>query len=156
MTAKAAVLAFALFAAVPAAAAPTNCLSAAEHRASLVRQLQTELMVAALSCARHPSASLTGRYNAFVHKFGKDLSSNAEVLRGYFSRAYGKAQARQFDAYITALANEASRRSMVQPQLCESISPLFDSVLKIENRELESFAAANVEPSGRVAACASH
>jgi hypothetical protein len=150
---KAAAVVAILIAAGPASAAVT-CLSPAEVRASAVRQLQTELMVATLSCAKHPSASLTDRYNAFVRKFGKDLAANADVLRAYFARAYGKGQAKQFDAYITALANEASQRSMGQDQLCESMPPVFDKILGIDAKQLETFAAANVELGGKMVACA--
>ncbi len=152
MSLKAATVAVTLLVAAPASAA-LACLSPAEVRASAVRQLQTELMVATLSCARHPSANLTERYNAFVRKFGKDLATNAEVLRGYFARIYGRGQSKQFDAYITALANEASQRSMGQAQLCESMPPLFDKVLGIDSKQLEAFAAANVELGGKMVAC---
>ncbi len=123
----------------PAAAAPT-CFTNKEIRASQVRQLQTELMVAALSC-KDPSLDFAGRYNAFVHKFGKNLAENASTLRGYFTRRYGKGQARYFDRYITALANEAAHRSMGVSGYCDRMVPVFEQVLTIKRPELETFAA---------------
>ena len=120
-----------------AAAAPT-CFNKKEHRASQVRQLQTELMVAALSC-KSPHHDFASRYNSFVRKFGANLVDNAETLRGYFSRAYGKRHAKQFDSYITALANDASRRSMNSATFCDESVALFQEVGSIDRNGLESW-----------------
>lgn len=137
-------LAIAIAISGPAAAAPT-CFTNKEMRASQVRQLQTELMVAALSC-KDPSLDFAGRYNAFVHKFGKNLAENATTLRGYFSRRYGKRHAHHFDAYITSLANNAAHHSMGVNGYCGQMAPLFEQVLRINARELESFAAKVGDP----------
>jgi len=136
----------------PAAAA--SCLTPKEQRATLVRQLQTELMVAALTCARDPGSDLSGRYKAFVERFGDELIANADVLRGYFARAYGKAQNRRFDSFITALANEASRRAMGVQGYCRDAAPRFEAVLGVGGDGLERFAAETVTPSQRLEACA--
>lgn len=142
----------ALLAAEPAAAAPTSCPTPREQSAAKVRQLQTELMVAALTCANHPTASHTQRYNSFIRKFSSNLVDNADVLRGYFSRAYGKSQGRQFDAYITAMANEASLRVMGVAGFCEAMEPIFEKVLGLSGRDLERFAEQRDSPSS-FAAC---
>lgn len=133
-------------------AAPA-CFSKHEQRAHFVRQLQTELMVAALSC-KNQALDLRGRYTAFVSKFGPKLAENADTLRGYFVRAHGKGgHMRQFDAYITALANEASKRSMGLDNFCDEMQPVFDKVLAVEGKELENFAVATVkEYDGRCVA----
>ena len=132
-----------VFGAAGGAAAAPACFSKQEQRAHLVRQLQTELMVAALSC-KNQALDLRGRYTAFVSKHGSKLAENADTLRSYFVRAHGKgSHMRQFDAYITALANEASKRSMGLDSFCEDIQPVFDKVLDV--KDLESFAATTVK-----------
>ena len=126
------------FVAEPALAAA--CYKPHEARAATVRQLQTELMVAALKCQGHPDG-LTAKYNNFVRKFNPDLSTNAKILRSHFSRTYGKDHARRFDTYITTLANEASIRSSQTANYCASMAPIFETVLGIGGPELEDFAA---------------
>ncbi len=136
-----------------ASAASTPCLTDSEHKASMVRQLQTELMVAALKCAGHP-ADLSGRYNTFVKKFGRDLSSNADTLRAYFSRAYGSGHARKMDSFVTSLANDAVIRTINEQGFCDSMTPVFDKVLGLENNDLETFASQTVTPRETLVQCA--
>lgn len=135
------------------ASAAAPCLTDAEHKASMVRQLQTELMVAALKCAGHP-ADLSGRYNTFIRKFGHDLSSNADTLRAYFSRAYGSGHARKMDSFVTSLANEAVIRTINEQGFCDNMTPVFDKVLGLDGHDLETFASQTVTPRETLAQCA--
>lgn len=135
------------------AIASTPCFTAAEHKATMVRQLQTELMVAALKCAGHP-ADLSGRYNAFIRKFGKEIGANADVLRGYFSRAYGSGHARKMDSFVTSLANDAVMRTLGETGFCDNMTPVFDKVLGLDGKDLEHFASETVKPRDSVAICA--
>ena len=134
------------FVAQPALAAA--CYTTVEARAATVRQLQTELMVAALKCQGHPDG-LAAHYNAFVNKFAPNLSDNAKVLRGHFSRAYGRDHARRFDAFITTLANEASIKSIQTVNYCSSMTPLFQTVMTVRSHELEDFAQKAVQSSAQ-------
>lgn len=63
-----------------------SCYTAEEVRAAQVRQLQTDLMVATLSCMSHTNLGLRERYTDFIGRFGGTLHTNAEVLRGHFRR----------------------------------------------------------------------
>lgn len=151
----------AIMAAGPLAAATPStpegagtCYTTPEVRASQVRQLQTELMVAALSCAGYPDLALRERYNAFVQKFGGSLNSTAAVLRGHFQRNHGRDHARRFDAYITSLANQAALRSFDEPSYCQSAVPVFEALSSLEPREIEAFAAREVEATEAVMPCA--
>lgn len=121
----------------------------------MVRQLQTELMVAALKCAGHP-ADLAGRYNTFIRKFGGEIGNNAEVLRGYFKRSYGGGHARKMDAYVTSLANDAVMRTIGETSFCENTAQVFDKVLAVESKDLEHFATTAVTPRQSVLACANN
>lgn len=119
-----------------AAAQPLN---AREQAALDVRYLQTELMVAALSCGR---PDFHQHYNAFVTKFGGSLKRHANVMKSYFSREYGAQGTVQLDRYVTRLANEASLRSMQQAAFCQDSVHLFERVTAIDPASLDGFSAA--------------
>jgi hypothetical protein len=114
-------------------------LNAREQAALDVRYLQTELMVAALSCGR---PEFHTRYNAFVSKFGNSLKRHSNVMKTYFTREYGAKGSQQLDTYVTRLANEASLRSMQQASFCQDSSALFERVTAIDAASLEGFSAA--------------
>ncbi len=106
-------------AAVPAIAAP--CVSPADETTLNARVLQTELMVAALSCNEQT------RYNAFVTTFRGQIAAQSGSLRKFFARAYGGNGSRQLNAYVTRLANDASMRSadIGKQTYCASAGSLF-------------------------------
>lgn len=141
-----------------AAATPAEgvgaCYTASEVRASQLRQLQTELMVATLSCAGYPQLGFRDRYNAFVTRYGGNLNDTARTLRAHFQRVHGRDHAKRFDAYITSLANQASMRSFDEPAYCQSMAALFDAVAAIEPREIEDFAAREVAATEATMPCA--
>lgn len=87
----------------PANAAP--CISPADETALGARYLQTELMVAALSCSEQ------SRYNAFVSTFRAQIGAQSAALRKLFKRVYDGNGSRQLNAYVTRLANNAAMRS---------------------------------------------
>ena len=70
-----------------------------------VRRLQTNLMVAALSCGARQD------YNAFVLTHRSSLQKYGKIIRAEFRRRYGKAGDSKLNKFVTRLANEASARS---------------------------------------------
>lgn len=105
-------------------AAPPLCAAPADLHALNTRVLQTELMVAALSCSQH------NEYNAFVKRFQPELNTEANVLRSLFRRQHGAQGETRMNAFITRLANTASQRSIeVSDTYCNSTSELFQRVL---------------------------
>jgi hypothetical protein len=114
-------------------------LNTREQAALDVRYLQTELMVAALSCGR---PDFHQHYNTFVAKFGPSLKRHGEMLKSYFTREYGGQGIKQMDTYVTRLANEASLRSMQQASFCQDSNTLFQRVSAIDAPSLEGFSAA--------------
>ena len=109
----------------PALAQQASRLAPAESEAFAFRRLQSELMVAALSCndMRHRDA-----YNTFVHRFRPALSENARVLKAYFKRHHGSAATRRLDAFITGLANDASLASMGDRNFCVNALARFEAI----------------------------
>ena len=101
-------------------------LTAKEKEAIAFRYLQTELMVAALSCGRK---EYRAKYNTFVIRYRPALRRNGRALRAIFKRSYGSAGKRQLDDYITRLANEASVRSMQRGEFCVLAGNKLNAVL---------------------------
>ncbi len=103
-----------------------QCATTAERTALAARVLQSELMVAALSCKQQPA------YNAFVVKFKDELVASGHTLRAFFTRTHGRSGNRELNAFITQMANEASFRSLREGAFCESAPQRFDEALSAE------------------------
>ncbi len=70
--------------------------------------LQTQLMQIALSCGGED------KYNAFVTKFQPQLAAQRDVLKSFFTRAYGRRYGQSaFDQYVTQLADAESSYDLV-------------------------------------------
>ncbi|MBI2236660.1 MAG: heme utilization protein [Magnetospirillum sp.] len=121
-----------------AAAAPP-CFNAPEMRAAQMRQLHVQLQVASLNC-RAGFPELPGQYASYVQRFAQTLALNAKVLEGHFSQHFGKDHRRQFDRFVTSLANEESQRAHQVANYCEDHAPLFDKIMALKHQELEGFA----------------
>ncbi len=106
--------------------ATIGTLSAKEKEALAFRRLQTELMVAALSCGRHEYRS---KYNTFVLRYRPALRRNGRTLHAIFKRSFGNSGKRRLEGYVTRLANEASVRSMQQSEFCAAAGRKLDAVL---------------------------
>lgn len=105
------------------AAAPA-CATVADEAALNTRVLQTELMVAALSCGEQQ------RYNAFVTTFKNDLIRGGQGLKTMFKRVYGASGDYQMNAFVTRLANNAAQRTASGPDAyCATSASLFNEVL---------------------------
>lgn len=104
-----------------------DCLSPSEEAAFQTRVIQSDLMVGALACNSKEF------YNAFVVKFEEDLVEHGTALRRYFEKRYGAASSKRLNAYITQMANDASRRSMRKAgNYCESITGLFQNLMEMD------------------------
>jgi hypothetical protein len=139
-----------------AGAQAANCYGPAETAAVQVRMLQSELMVGALACRdSNPELGMIDQYNAFIHRLGDRLISHSKILQEHFQKQYGAASKRQMDSFVTALANDASTRSMTSPNYCHGAAELFRNVAVLERRDLERFSAAHaVEVGAPVMSCA--
>ncbi len=101
-----------------------------------VRMLQTELMVAALSC------EAKGQYNAFVQKFSGQLAENGRQLRTHFNKVYGPKAGSRLDAFVTRLANTASAISIRNSQtFCPNVRAILRKALNEPDQRLTALAA---------------
>jgi hypothetical protein len=129
------------------------CFRADELDSKRVRLLQTELMVAALTC-RHHGLGFDEKYNSFIRKFDKRLGHHITVLRGHFKREYGSGFERQYDRFATDLANQASQRAQGGGAYCAATVELFDGILTKPEKDLEGYAAStHLAAIANVGAC---
>jgi hypothetical protein len=125
------------------------CTGPVEQTALTTRALQTELMVAALSCGNRI------HYNAFVRKYQGDLVKHGRSLQSFFQRKHGAAGRRNLNTFITRLANEASQRSSItHAAFCANSSSLFDRLLSARPVKLEKILESSTTTSSHdIAPC---
>ncbi len=121
-------------------AAAAECLTRNERSALQLRALQTELMVATLSCRSVTREDVIGHYNAFARKNAKSLSSSSQALVRYFDRRYGAQGRKEHDSFMTALANDYSRQSMNAANFCDASAVLLRDVARADDRALNALA----------------
>lgn len=115
------------------AALAERCAKPHEQTALSARALQTELMVAALSCRNQ------ALYNAFIRKFRGELAEQGRSLQSFFQRQHGAQGRKNLNAFITQLANGASRRSYNERvAFCVRAAALFDQLLNAEPATLDA------------------
>lgn len=118
------------------------CAKPPEREALDARVLQTELIVAALSCGE------SKRYKAFVGRFENELIKRAAVMKKFFARSHGGRANKELNQFVTSLANEASQRSLAEAgKFCTNASQLFEEVLKVQPKDLVQFASARPSAS---------
>ena len=106
-------------AAIAGPAIAQGCVQPNERQAFDMRVLQSQLMVAALSCGRDND------YNAFVRKYQRDLSGSYSTLQSHYRRSGANGQ-RDMDQFITQVANAHSQDGIRQGSLfCANVTPLF-------------------------------
>lgn len=134
-------VAAAALAAAPAANAAT-CVAGKDETALQTRVVQTELMVAALSCNQ------TENYNSFVRMHQKELMRAHERLRGLFRKVYGRSGGDKLNEFITRLANESSQRSLSDVKaFCAGAKTMYAAALATDPKQLATFVSG--QPVGR-------
>ncbi len=118
-----------------AATAAETCKPTSDEKSVFMRSLQTDLMVAALTC------STSDQYNTFIHQFQSVLKTDADHLRGYYKKRRGKAGAEELNTFVTHLANDESERSIQQGQsaYCDNAAKLFQTVLATPAAKVEDY-----------------
>lgn len=101
-----------------------------------VRALQTELMVAALSCQAR------AHYNDFAQKFQGVLVKHGRALKSRFHQTHGKSKGeKKLNAYVTALANKTSSRQISEgDKYCARAMTTFAQLSVMPIEKFASFA----------------
>ncbi len=121
-----------VFAAVPAGIT-LETAKPSELSAIQVRVLQSEMMVAALTCDLRP------QYNEIVILFKDELGRHGANLRSYFERNYGRAGGeKQLNSFVTEMANRASSHAVSQGSFyCAGAKNLLADILTLPSRGLK-------------------
>jgi len=111
-----------------------SCNDRSDKAAFHVRALQTDLMVAALTCGARPE------YNSFARKFQNTLINHGVALKALFRNLHGAGAEKALNAYVTALANRASERSIARrDQYCEHTLRTFTALSGLKPADLAAF-----------------
>jgi len=117
------------------AVAAQSCIRSEEKLSIEVRALQTELMVAALSC------NASHEYNNFVLRFRPVLTRHGKTLTQYFDRLYGSAAEREVTRYVTGLANRSSLQSVADlNKFCDTTLDTLRTVNGVAPADFDAFA----------------
>jgi len=132
-----------LLAARPLAAGVPPCQTPKDVAAMQFRQLQAELMVAALKCGGGATAfDFNGAYAIFVRMARPDLIHNAGQLRAMFARAGMGAGA--IDDYQTELSNNAEIESQTAKDYCGGAALAMAYIVQLPRSELGAYAARTI------------
>ena len=122
------------------AASATETAGPVDRAAFRVRVLQSDMMVAALSC------NLRDNYNQAIRLFQSELVLHGRHLRAYFDRVHGRNGQRELDRFVTAMANEAASRSAAQgDQYCAAAEHMMTTVLSLAPNSLAEFSRSIVD-----------
>ena len=101
-----------------------TCVQPAEKAAFDIRALQSQLMVAALSCQQDQ------QYNTFVRQYSSELGGAYRGIQTHYRRTAGARGQTSLDGYITSLANAQSQDGIRQgSNFCANVLPLFAAAL---------------------------
>jgi hypothetical protein len=119
-----AALAVAIAAASVSASASEISLTSKERASLEMRVMQSELMVAALSCSSRDS------YNAFVTRYQSQLVDHGKTMQNLFKRLHGGNAFNQINAFVTRMANEASLKMIRDERFCAEANEMFQALLQ--------------------------
>ncbi len=111
------------------------CAMEEESDALDLRALQSNMMVAALSCDQQKN------YNKFMSKYQDRLIDGGDEIKSYFKRTYGFGYEQELNRFVTNLANKATERSMKKnaSTYCQQMDAMFKNLLSLEEEMLADF-----------------
>ncbi len=133
-----------------AAQAQTVCISPAEEDAFQIGALKSELTVLAIGCKTEEA------YNSFVERYRPELVAKDAVVNAWFRHTYGGAAQKNYDAYITLLANEHSEEAQREgTDFCPRMLTMFKEVMALPSATvLAEYAETKDVVPAAVGACA--
>jgi hypothetical protein len=118
---------------------PAGCVEGKVLSAMQLRIVQTELMVAGLSCKGYPQwqdTANTKRYNEFVTSYQPILLNDAHKVLARFFKAETK-----LNDYLTRLANDSSQRSLANMAIfCDGATRMYNETLATPRVHLANYA----------------
>ncbi len=135
------VLAAAMVVAMPlagAAAADRHCLTPADLEAETAIQLQTDVMVASSACRQTT-------YEEFRYRNKDAIIRYQNAMIAHFRRAGSRSAAKEFETWITHLANQAALKEGNVPiaQFCAQAAPLLKLASTLDAKGFHDYAVAH-------------
>ncbi len=112
------------------------CFDSAQSRGWHVRVLQTQLMVAALSCRGRRADGHVALYNDIIRTRRQELKRAADHFRRAAARMGG---AGAVDRLVTAIANRVTRRALEEPEFCARAAALARAIQAVPDTPLVQF-----------------
>ena len=113
------------------AQAQLRCNSTSDQSAFEVGALKSELSVLAVGCSNEDA------YNSFIERYRGELVREDGVVNAWFKRTYGKAAQKEYDSYITLLANEQGQEGLHQgSDFCPRNTLVFKEVMSLPSSEV--------------------
>ncbi len=112
------------------------CLDPAQSHGWRVRVLQTQLMVAALSCRGRRADGHVALYNEIVRTRRAELRQAAEHFRRAAARMGG---AGAVDRLVTEIANRVTRQALEEPDFCARSAALARAIRAVPDAPLDLF-----------------
>ena len=112
------------------------CLDSAQSQGWRVRVLQTQLMVAALSCRGRRADGHVALYNEIVRTRRQELKEAATHFRRAAIRMGGEAAV---DRLVTAIANRVTRQALDAPDFCARTAALARAIRAVPDTPLDLF-----------------
>lgn len=101
-----------------------------------VRQLQSDMMVAALGCG------MRQEYNMFATSYQAELKNNSSELLSMFRVQHGSQGQSKHTSFLTSMANDASLRMASSSDYCTDAKVALDQLTSKQNLALEKVATA--------------
>ncbi len=122
-------------------AAPMGALSCVfdqDRSAFDIEGLKSQMMVTAITCHNQD------KYNAFLERYRPEVADAEQILQGYFKRSYGKAGAKNYDEYMTQLADNQEQVTLkAGTAYCENLNEMYDEVMSLhDGTELHDYSNA--------------
>ncbi len=112
------------------------CLDPAQSRGWRIRVLQTQLMVAALSCRGRRADGHVVLYNEIVRARRTELKRAADQFRRAAIRVGGEGAV---DRLVTEIANRVTQRSLDEADFCARSAALARAIRAVPDTPLEAF-----------------
>lgn len=115
------------------AVASATCARTSEHDAFAIRALQSQMMVAALSCNQQSA------YNQLMRKHTRRFTESGKLIKAYFQRNYGTGYEGRLNRFVTTLANNATQASMDynSESYCDNMRSTFHDLISMHDYELQ-------------------
>jgi hypothetical protein len=135
------ILAAAAFAAMPlagAVAADRHCATPLDQEAETAIQLQTDIMVASSACRQTT-------YEEFRYRNKDAIIHYQNTMIAHFRRAGSRRADKEFETWITHLANQAALKEGNVPiaQFCAQAAPLLKLASTLDTKALHDYAVAH-------------